>query len=94
MEFLASDYTLDYLAEGNGELVTVENYDLDLAVDQYDIINETYLQTGQYFLCMNFYDNPDVLNSTMAAETQDLVSGNITVDEWAANVDEAVQTAS
>lgn len=94
LEFLASDYTLDYLAEGNGELVTVENYDLDLAVDQYDIINETYLQTGQYFLCMNFYDNPDVLNSTMAAETQDLVSGNITVDEWAANVDEAVQTAS
>lgn len=91
LSFMVTDYALD-LNSANGDAVTVEGYESDLT-EQYATVYENNVQTGQYFLMTNYYANPDVLETTTAAETQLLVQGEITAEEWAANVDSAMQAA-
>ena len=56
-------------------------------VEQYEDVYEKNVKTGKYFLMTNFYKSPDVLSSAVQAETQQLVQGSITPDQWAKNID-------
>ena len=49
---------------------------------------EKNVKTGRYFLVMNFYAKPDVLTTVRQSETQQLVQGSISVDQWAKAIDD------
>lgn len=91
LEFMSSDWALDQQT-ANGNAVTVEGYSSDVT-EQYTTVYEQNVQPGTYFLITNFYTNPDVLITAMQAETQRLVQGEITVDEWADNIDAKMAAA-
>lgn len=91
LTFMVSDWALDKRTE-NGDAITVEGYTSDVT-EQYRTVYEQNVQTGTYFLMTNFYDNPDVLSTAIQAETQQLVQGSITVDQWAQNVDAKMASA-
>ena len=91
LEFMHSDWALQKQSEG-GDAITVEGFESDV-VDQYKDVYEQNVQTGKYFLMTNFYKSPDVLSTATQAETQQLVQGQITVDQWAKNVDEKMANA-
>lgn len=88
---MVSDWALDQRTK-NGDAITVEGYTSDVA-EQYQTVYEQNVQTGKYFLMTNFYTNPDVLSTATQAETQQLVQGAISVDQWAKNIDEKMAAA-
>lgn len=85
LEFMHSDWALQKQSEG-GDAITVEGFESDV-VEQYKDVYEQNVKTGKYFLMTNFYKSPDVLSTATQAETQQLVQGAITPDQWAKNVD-------
>lgn len=85
LEFIHSDWALQKQSEG-GDAITVEGFDSKV-VEQYEDVYEKNVKTGKYFLMTNFYKSPDVLSSAVQAETQQLVQGSITPDQWAKNID-------
>ena len=91
LAFMVSDWALDKRT-ANGDAITVEGYSSDVT-EQYKTVYQNNVQTGKYFLMTNFYSNPDVLSTATQAETQRLVQGEITVDEWAENVDAKMAAA-
>lgn len=91
LTFMSSKTALDMDSKA-GNAVTVKGYD-SAVIDQYKTVYENNVQTGKYYLNTNFYSHPDVLNTAIQAETQQLVQGQITVDQWAANVDKKVAAA-
>ncbi|PST47970.1 ABC transporter substrate-binding protein [Bifidobacterium sp. UTCIF-37] len=91
LTFMSSKTALD-MDSKNGNAVTVEGYNSSV-IDQFKDVYEKNVQTGKYFLMTNFYKNPDVLSTATQAETQQLVQGQITVDQWAKNVDEKMASA-
>lgn len=91
LTFMVSDWALDQRTK-NGDAITVESYTSDVA-EQYQTVYEQNVQTGKYFLMTNFYTNPDVLSTATQAETQQLVQGAISVDQWAKNIDEKMAAA-
>lgn len=91
LSFMVSDWALDKRTD-NGDAITVEGYTSSVT-EQYQTVYERNVQTGQYFLMTNFYTNPDVLSTATQAETQQLVQGAISVDEWAEHVDAKMASA-
>ncbi|WP_291530902.1 ABC transporter substrate-binding protein [Bifidobacterium sp. UBA4282] len=91
LEFMASDWALDQQT-ANGNAVTVEGYESEVT-EQYTTVYQQNVQPGTYFLSTNFYSNPDVLITAQQAESQRLVQGEITVDEWADNIDAKMAAA-
>lgn len=91
LSFMVSDWALDKRTE-NGDAITVKGYTSNVN-EQYRTVYEQNVQAGTYFLITNFYTNPDVLSTVTQAETQQLVQGSITVDQWAQNVDAKMASA-
>lgn len=91
LKFMSSDWALQKDSD-NGNAVTVEGFESKV-IDQFKDVYENNVKTGKYFLMTNFYKSPDVLSTATQAETQQLVQGSITVDQWAKNIDEKMANA-
>lgn len=91
LAFMGGKWALG-LSSKNGDAITVKGFDSQV-VSQYREVYQKNVQTGKYFLATNFYKKPDVLNTAMQAETQQLVQGKITVDQWARNIDSKMAAA-
>jgi raffinose/stachyose/melibiose transport system substrate-binding protein len=91
LDFMVSDWALDKRT-ANGDAITVDGY-TSKVTEQYQTVYEKNVQAGTYFLMTNFYKNPDVLGTATQAESQQLVQGQISVDQWAKNVDDKMAAA-
>lgn len=91
LTFMSSKKALE-MSSKEGNAITVEGFDSSV-IDQFKDVYAKNVQTGKYYLNTNFYKNPDVLNTALQAETQQLVQGQITVDQWAKNVDQKMAAA-
>lgn len=91
LEFMQSDWALKKQSE-NGDAVTVKGFESNVA-KQYETVYKDNVQTGEYYLTYNFYSHPDVLQSAVLAESQQLVQDSINVDQWADNVDAKLAAA-
>ncbi|KFI46902.1 raffinose/stachyose/melibiose transport system substrate-binding protein [Bifidobacterium bohemicum] len=76
----------------NGDAVTATAFDSKV-VGQYEDVYTKNVKTGKYFLMNNFYKKPDVFETATKAETQQLVQGKISADQWAKNVDAKMASA-
>ena len=86
LTFLEGDWALKERAK-NGDAVTVEGFKSTVK-KEYQTVYEKNVKTGRYFLVMNFYAKPDVLTTVRQSETQQLVQGSISVDQWAKAIDD------
>jgi raffinose/stachyose/melibiose transport system substrate-binding protein len=91
MEFMQSDWALKQQSK-SGDAITVKGFDSDV-VKQYQDVYDKDVKTGKYFLISNYYSKPDVLNSTLQSETQQLVQGSETVEQWADAIDQKMASA-
>ncbi len=86
LTFMDSRWALQHSAD-NGDAITVQGFKAKVK-PEYEEVYRTSLQTGRYFLVMNFYAKPDVLTTVRQSETQQLVQGSINVDQWAKAIDD------
>ncbi|KJY65613.1 ABC transporter substrate-binding protein [Bifidobacterium polysaccharolyticum] len=86
LTFMDSRWALQHSAD-NGDAITVQGFKAKVK-PEYEEVYRTSLQTGRYFLVMNFYAKPDVLTTVRQSETQQLVQGSINVNQWAKAIDD------
>lgn len=86
LTFMGGDWALKQGAD-NGDAITVEGFKSEVK-KEYQPVYEKNVKTGHYFLVMNFYAKPDVLTTVRQSETQQLVQGSISVDQWAKAIDD------
>jgi len=91
MKFLVSNWGLKKQNE-NGDAISVEGFDTKV-IDQYKDVYRNQIMTGHYYLHTNYYSKPDVLKSELKAQGQELIAGNVTVNEYAKNIDEKLANA-
>ena len=91
LTFMSSKWALDQSSK-NGDAITVEGFDSDV-IDEFKQVYRQNVQTGKYFLVTNVYKHPNVLSTAVQAETQRLVQGETTPDQWARNVDAKMAAA-
>lgn len=91
LTFMDSKWALNQQSK-NGDAVNTTDFNSKV-VSQYKDVYTNNVKTGKYFLLNNFYKKPDVLVTATKAETQQLVQGKITVDQWAKNVDAKMASA-
>jgi raffinose/stachyose/melibiose transport system substrate-binding protein len=91
LTFMQSKWSLKEQSDG-GDAVTVKGFNSNV-VDQYKNVYEKNVKTGKYFLLTNFYSKPSVLSTATQSETQQLVQGSITLDQFATNVDKKIAEA-
>ena len=86
LTFMDGEWALQKSTE-NGDAITVDGFKSKVK-DEYKTVYEENVRTGHYFLVMNFYAKPDVLTTVRQSETQQLVQGAVSVDQWAKAIDD------
>lgn len=91
LAFMTSKWALDQNSK-NGDAVTVNGY-TSAVTKQYQDVYEKNIKSGKYFLITNFYAKPSILLTTLQSQTQELVQGSISTNQWAAAVDAKMASA-
>lgn len=91
LTFMSGKWALNQSSK-SGNAITVKGF-TSKVIPQYQEVYDKNVKTGKYFLLTNFYSKPSVLSTTLQSQTQQLVQGSISVDQWAQAVDSKMASA-